>query len=369
MNEIAPQPTTTSIFVKATLLSLAFALIMLFITALGIGVWGYNKLNNFAKLADTSIGELKTTFESGWNSPVTNSDNKKNFLILGVDSLVSRPGSPALTDTMMLLSLDIKTGKISTLPLPRDLWSSKYQTRINALYFYGQERFPTEPQKFVQETIQELTGVTIHHTVVISIDSVAEIIDMIGGVEIDVKTGFTDSQFPRSNVDVTVVKDPAKLYQTIVFEAGPQTMDGERVLQFIRSRKSGDDQGDDIARAERQQLVISALIKRSQNFELLKEEKTLAELYKYYNKNFSQQFSVQEGVATIRELLPVKSNISFNGHSLSVFPEDPNGVITNPPTYKHKGEWIYEIRDEDNFRNEIQDKLNVLPENQIKEQN
>ena len=359
MNEITPTPTATSIFIKATILSLAFAFIMLFFTAIGVGIWGFNKLNNFAKLADTSVSKLKTTFESGWKFSVTNSNDKKNFLILGVDSLETRPGSPGLTDTIMLVSLDIKSGKISTIPLPRDLWSSKYLTRINALYFYGQEKYPTEPQKFVHETIEDLTGVTIHHTIVISIDSVADIVDMLGGVEVDVKTGFIDSQFPRPNVDVTVVTDPTKLYQTIVFAEGPQTMDGERVLQFIRSRKSGDDQGDDLARTERQQLVISALVKRFQNFELLKDEKTLAKLYKYYNKNFAKQFSVEEGIATIKKILPIRDSITFTSNALSVFPEDSNGVITNPPTYKYKGEWVYEIRDEDNFRSEIQDKLNL----------
>ncbi|MBU1085877.1 LCP family protein [Patescibacteria group bacterium] len=357
-------PTAGSIFLKATLLSLAFATIMLFITAFGVGIWGFNKLYNFAKLANTSIGELKTTFNIGWNSPVTKSNDKKNFLILGVDSLEARPGSPALTDTIILLSLDIKSGQISTIPLPRDLWSNKYLTRINALYYYGQDKYPSQPEKFAKETIEDLTGISIHHTIVVSINSVTDIIDILGGVEVDVKTGFTDSQFPRPNVDVTIVKDPAKLYQTVVFEEGKQNMDGERVLQFIRSRKSGDDQGHDLARAERQQLVISTLVKRFQNFELLRDEKTLAELYKYYHKNFAQQFSIEEGIATIREILPIKNSITFKNNSISVFPDDKNGVITNPPTYKYKGEWIYEIRDENNFKNEIQDKLNLIPSEQ-----
>ena len=359
MTENIELPTAGSIFLKATILSLAFTIILLLITALGVGVWGLNKLNNFAKLADSSIGELRTIFQTGWNTEVTSSDHKKNILILGVDSLDSRPGSPALTDTMMLLSLDINSGKIATIPLPRDLWSDEYLTRINALYFYGEEKYPSEPERFPKEVIENLTGVNIHHTIVMSIDSVAEIIDILGGIEIDVKQGFSDDQFPRSNVDVTIVKDPEKLYQTITFEKGSQSMDGERVLQFIRSRKSNDDQGDDLARAERQQLVISSLVENFQNFDLIKNEKALAELYKYYNKNYSKQFSVEEGIATIKAILPVKDSISFSSHSISIYPEDKNGVITNPPVYKYNGEWVYEIRDRDNFKNEILSKLGL----------
>jgi LCP family protein required for cell wall assembly len=347
------------IFLKASLLSLLFAIIMLAITAFGVGIWGFNKLNNFTKTADTSIAELKTTLKTGWNTQATHTDYKKNILLLGVDSLESRPGSPALTDTVMILSLNLKSGEISRISLPRDLWSEDYKTRINALYFYGQDKYPERPEQFAEEVVEDLTGVDVHHTIVISIESVTEIIDILGGIEIDVEHGFTDTQFPRSDVDVTKIFDPEKLYQTISFDKGIQKMDGERVQQFIRSRKSENDEGDDIARSERQQLVLYSILQTITNFDLLKNTETLAELYKYYNANFSQQFSVKEGISSIKAILPVRENLSFISNSISIYPEDKFGVITNPPTYKYSGEWVYEIRDRYAFRDEILEKLNI----------
>lgn len=348
-----------TILLKATLLSLAFATIMLFITALGVGIWGFSKLSNFAEQADTSVAELKNTLETGLETPVTHTNYKKNILLLGLDSLESRPGSPALTDTIILLSLDLKSGQISRISLPRDLWSSEYKTRINALYFYGQEKYPKEPQRFAKETIQDLTDVDIHHTIVISMDTVTQIIDILGGVKVDVQQGFTDTQFPKSNVDVSRVFDPDKLYETVTFNEGVQNMTGERVLQFIRSRKSGDDEGDDLARSQRQQLIISSTFEKLNNLNPLKNTQMLAELFKYYNSNYSSQFSIEEGVATIRAILPIREEITFTSSSLSVYPEDKLGVITNPPTYKYSGEWVYEIINEEKFKNEILEKLNL----------
>lgn len=351
--------TAKSIFFKATLLSLFFTFIMLFVTALVVGAWGFFKINNFAHLADTNLPELKTTLEEGWNKEVTQTNFKKNFLILGLDTLDTRPGSPALTDTILLLSLDLKTGEISSLPLPRDLWSQEFQTRINALYFYGQERYPEKPEEFAEQTISELAGIKIHHTIVLSMNAVAKIVDIFEGVEIDVEHGFTDTEFPVSNVNVTEVSDPKILYQTIIFEKGEQTMNGERVLQFIRSRKSGDNEGDDLARAKRQQLVISSLIKRVKSFSVLRDEKILAALYKFYDKDFSKQFSIQEGLATLKTIFPLRNSIEFSSGKLSVYPDSETGVITNPPTYKYKGEWVYEIIDINLFRSEVHQNLNL----------
>lgn len=357
--EFNKSSTAMAIFFKATLLSIFFAFAMLVITGMAVGLWGLNKLNTFAKTADTSISELKNTVALGLTTPVTHSDYKKNILLLGIDSLETRPGSPALTDTMIIMSVDLKSGKISTVPLPRDLWNSDYQTRINALYFYGQERYPETPQKFAQEVVSEMTGVNIHHTLVISMDSVASIIDMLGGIEVDVEHGFTDEEFPRPDVDITQVTNPELLYQTITFEEGLQTMDGEKALQFIRSRKSENEEGDDIARSNRQQLVINSLIQKLENFDYIGNVETAAKLYKYYLENYANQISIEELIATGQAMYRALDQISYSSNSISIYPEDELGVITNPPTYQYKGEWVYEIRNQELFEAEILSKLEI----------
>ncbi|MBP7741043.1 LCP family protein [Candidatus Woesebacteria bacterium] len=360
MNQDTQEVKASSIFLKATLLSLLFAFIMLFLTAVGVGIWAFGKLNNFTKMADTSVNELQTIVQTGLNKEVTQTNDKKNILILGLDSLEARPDSPPLTDTIIIASIDLKSGQISTLSLPRDLWSKEYITRINALYYYGKERYPDHPEKFPTEAIEQLTGVKIHHTITVSMDSVSEIIDLLGGITVDVEHGFTDTQFPDPSVDVNKVSDPKILYQTITFEKGVQSMSGEKALQYIRSRKSGDDEGDDVARSSRQQIVIRSMIEKVKNLNPIKDNKMLAELYKYYNQNYASLFPIDEGIATLKLLYPLKENINLVSNTLSVYPDDQNGVIVNPPTYKYKGEWVYEIINEEKFKTEVLKKLNLL---------
>ncbi len=352
-------PTAGKLFLKATLLSFVIAVIMLFVTAIGIAIWGFNKANNFAKQADTNLTELKDTIQESLETTPIATNSKKNILLLGVDTLNTRPNNPALTDTIMLISFDLKTGQVSTLSLPRDLWSEEYQTRINALYFYGKDKIPEKPEEFATQTISKLTGVPIHHTIILSLNTVADIIDILGGIEIDVQQGFVDSKFPRPDVDVTKVTNPELLYKTVEFKKGKQLMNSEQALEFIRSRKASNDQGTDNARSSRQQQVIDALINSIQALNPLKDTEKLAKLYKYYNQHFADQLSIQELITTLKTVLPIKEEVTFNKSLLSIYPENKFGVITNPPTYKYHGEWVYEITNLANFKEEVQTKLNL----------
>lgn len=348
----------TSLLLKATLLSLVFAGIMLLITAFGTLIFGYSRLQQFAKKAHTTPSELKQLIKTGLNTEPQQTNGYKTILILGVDSVANKPDSPELTDTMLLVSINMNTGTINTLSLPRDLWSTAYQTRINALYEYGKERYPDRPEQFSQEVISEITGVTINHTITVSLQDVAKIIDILGGITVDVTEGFTDTEFPRENVDLDSVKNAAQLYETVTFEQGPQKMDGATVLKYIRSRKSSDlSQGTDIARSQRQQQVISALLARMQHISPLKESDALAELYLFYSTVFEKQFAKTEVIATLNTLRDFASTISVTPHAISIYPEDKSGVITNPPVNKYKGQWVYEIRDLSSFQTEVQSKL------------
>lgn len=350
-------PTAASIFLKATALSILFAGILLFLTGLAVAGFGYYKLNQFAQKADTSVGELSQIVQSGLEKTPEQTNGYKTILLLGVDTVSNKPDSPKLTDTLLLATIDMNSGHVRTLSLPRDLWSQAYQTKINALYHYGEERYPGTPQQFSTEVIEELTGLSIHHTILLTLNNVSDIVDILGGITVTVEEGFTDTEFPREDVDLATAT-PDELYETVVFEPGEQTMDGNQVLKYIRSRKSADiTQGTDIARAERQQQVIESLTRKLLQFSVITDTDTLAALYKYYNQNFEQQFSKIEAIATVSTLYPHRESIEFTPHSLSVFPEDETGVITNPPLRKYQGQWVYEIIDPQSFQSEVQAKL------------
>jgi LCP family protein required for cell wall assembly len=355
--EINQPQTKKQIFIKINLFALLITVAMLLISAIFLGTFAYSKFNNFSQIADVSKSDFYQTLTTGWQQTPTESQGYKNFLVLGVDTLETRGSSTPLTDSIMLASINLQTGAVVTLPLPRDLWSEAYQTKINALYTYGLERYPESPQKFSKEVISELTDIDIHHTLVVSMEAVAEVIDLVGGVEIDVKQEFIDEEFPRTDVDVTIETNRDNLYETIEFKTGLQTMDGQTALKYMRSRHGNNDQNTDGARSNRQQDVIQALVKKTIDKETLLNTDLTGQLYRYYLNNFADDLSPTELIATGKEIFKNKDNIRLENTNLGVYPDDPTGTIEHPAQYLYDGQWIYSIRSESEFKKDIQNKL------------
>lgn len=329
------------------------------ITASSIIVSAHSKLTTFFQSAQTSPTELITLGLVGWHTTPTQTNDRKNILVLGVDSLETRGGSPALTDTIMIVSVDLKTGQAKAISLPRDIYVEELQTRINALYWYGLEQNPENPKLLATETISQLTGVPLHHTVVVTLEDVGQLIDLVGGVTVDVPVGFIDEKYPRSDVDVTVERDPAKLYERVEFAVGSHRFDGQTALKYIRSRNSEGTEGSDLARSHRQQLVMTALLKQMTDMSLYRNPETAGTMVSFYRQHFAQDMPTTELIATLRQLFPVRSTITFSGSGVSVFPEDENGVLFHPPLSAYRGQWLYVIRDDTTFMQEVQAKLNL----------
>lgn len=345
------------IFLKAFLWTLGIICLIWFLASLFIGLIAYQKINQFTSTANVSKKELKQTLVEGWFYQPTVSQNHKNILILGLDKLDGRGSTPPLTDTMLLLSLNFETGKIKTLPLPRDLWSQPYQTKINALYAYGLEKNPDQPAKFPQQVIEEMTGLTLHHTLTISMQDLATVINLLDGIEVEIEQSFTDERFPKMDVDVTSETDPTILYETVSFSAGSEVMNGSRALQYMRSRHGDNDQNTDLARSQRQQAVIEALTNKLFQLETWLEVEKMAHLYRFYLDNFAPQLPLTEIVATAKRLWPVRQNIQLISETLSVYPDHPEGLIEHPPQYRYDEQWVYIIRDQEEFKAQVQSKI------------
>lgn len=349
-------------------LGLTFFFVLLFfaLTTLGLGVAGFwfgqNYLKSFHATAGTTTSQLILSALSGSLHTPQQTNGSKNILVLGIDTLASRGAAPALTDTIMLVSVNLKSGQIATYSLPRDLWIDTAQAKVNALYTFGIQQNKTPPESWPTQFISELTEVPIHHTVVVSLDDVSTLIDLLGGIQLDVPEGFIDPQFPRTDVDVTVVRDPQLLYEVVEFKAGPQTMSGEQALKYIRSRHATGSQGTDIARAQRQQLVLSSLIKQLSNPTLAQQPEKLGRLYAWYLQRFAKVVTPMEAIATGRKLLPHLQNLSFSSASPSIFPAEKNGVIEHPgtPNPRYFNQWVYRVRDVAAFRQEVQTKLGLV---------
>jgi len=170
-----------------------------------------------------------------------------NILLLGIDRRESDPG-PWRTDTMILVSLDPATNSASMLSIPRDLWvdiPGYGESRINTAHSTGdKESYSGGGVALAKETVSTALGVPVHYYVRIDFFGFEKLVDAIGGLEIDVKEPIHDEEYPDGNYGTFVLDIPA----------GLQQMNGERALQYARTRHGTGD----FNRMSRQQDVIMA---------------------------------------------------------------------------------------------------------------
>ncbi|MGH2459847.1 MAG: LCP family protein, partial [Chloroflexota bacterium] len=177
-----------------------------------------------------------------------------------------------LTDSIMVVIVDPRQKSLTLLSVPRDSWIPMYfdgQTavynKVNTAYAFAKDPslYPDRldkysgaqgPGVFATDTISRLIGVPVTYYVGLDFEGFRQMINAVGGVDVDVPTGFV-ARYP--------VNDDAEInasWTTIRFDSGPQHMDGERAIEYARARETLDNSGEgsDFARSRRQRLIIEA---------------------------------------------------------------------------------------------------------------
>lgn len=178
-----------------------------------------------------------------------------NVLVLGTDG---RPdeSDAARTDTMILLTLDPTSKSIGMLSLPRDLWvpipGQNITNKINTAYTLGEtSHYPGGGAQLAKDTVSSFIGRPVDYYVRVNFGGFEEIIDLIGGIDINVPYEINDDQYPTADYGVELFH----------LDAGLQHLDGATALKYARTRH-GDD---DYSRARRQQDIIRAVAEKVLN--------------------------------------------------------------------------------------------------------
>ena len=181
-------------------------------------------------------------------------EGRINILLLGAAG-EHKPGGN-LTDTVMIMSIDIKNKKVALLSLPRDLYvqipastaggsESQSFTKINSLYTIGIKQ--NIGADLIKESVEKITGITINYYVAVDFDGFEKVIDDIGGVNVIAPFDIYDASYPGPNYS----------YETFSLSKGMHLLDGKTALKYVRERH--DDPEGDFGRAKRQQQVIQAV--------------------------------------------------------------------------------------------------------------
>lgn len=179
-------------------------------------------------------GEFQVTIPSGY----------LHILLLGSDR---REGDGAWrTDTMIVVSIDAERNIVRLLSIPRDLWVNipgHGYDRINTADLWGEVQEPGSGPEVVKQVVYDNLGIPIHYYVRVDFKGFMEIIDAVGGVEVNVECPLTD----------------------IGMEPGVRWMDGEDALLYARSRITTSD----FDRSRRQRQLLMALWQQRLNRSLI----------------------------------------------------------------------------------------------------
>jgi LCP family protein required for cell wall assembly len=174
------------------------------------------------------------------------------ILVLGTDggTQKGRSGSRR-SDSIVLLRADPGRKKLAYLSIPRDLQveiPGHGTAKINAAFQWGG---PTLALK----TVRMLTGVPIDHVVFADFDGLRDLVDAVGGIEVDVPKPILANKFDCPYK----TQAQCEKWRGWRFEKGKQHMDGRRALIYSRIRVNRLDYSQtDVARQRRQQQVLAA---------------------------------------------------------------------------------------------------------------
>lgn len=209
---------------------LILVIVLVLISALvlgGVALW-----NNFVKPP-----EIPTqTVPEGMTRPDSVEEGIYNILVVGRDRVGLN------TDTILLVSLNTEDDKVNVLSIPRDTYVKGAERKIKKINgAYG--RTGKANVDNLLEEIEIVTGIRPDNYVIVDLDGFVELIDAIGGVEVDVPQ--------KMNYD----DDAQNLH--IHLEKGLQTLNGEDAMGFVRFRH--DYAEGDMGRVKAQQIFLKAL--------------------------------------------------------------------------------------------------------------
>lgn len=242
----------------------AVVFILLAVTAVAAGIHFFNKSNNknisqtassvtenYAADSTDGLSDIMTPEDIEWNGDKFKAEGDEklfNILLIGQDRR-SDEGRQR-SDTMILCSFNSETNELAMISFLRDLYvqiPGYSENRLNAAYVYG--GFP-----LITQTFADNFGVTIDGCLEVDFDSFEQIIDILGGVDIEL-----------TSAEAQIVGGDT--------EEGICRLDGEQALTYARIRKIDSD----FQRTERQRKLLSSV------FEKMKDC-TLPELMNLFNE-------------------------------------------------------------------------------------
>lgn len=195
--------------------------------------------------------------------PKATADDIINILVVGQSS---RAGEESrMADTTMLVSANTFDGTITLFSVLRDSYVKlpDYKghlcgrAKFTVCYGLGYQWGGTAgAMEMTNICMRDNFGVEVDHNIEIDFESFIRVIDLLGGIKID----LTEAEAKYLNED--------DLYVKYDVQPGEQRLDGMAALSYARMRKAEGDNDSDIKRSARQRLVIEKLLNKVRSLTL-----------------------------------------------------------------------------------------------------
>ncbi|WP_175408125.1 LCP family protein [Streptomyces sp. TRM64462] len=222
--------------------SITLAVVVL-ATTVGTYFWADGKMRrevDLAKVIDRPAEGDCTTYL------IVGSDSREGMTSEDKKRLHTGSADGKRTDSMMILAACGSGNTMISLPRDSDVEIPTFVGSESGKTFKGTGRrvklnaaYAEDGPELLVRTVEHNTGLRIDHYAEIGFAGFANIVDALGGVEMNIEKGFKDK---KSGAD---------------FQAGKQTLDGEQALAFVRTRYAFAES--DLARTKNQQKFLAAL--------------------------------------------------------------------------------------------------------------
>lgn len=234
---------------KKILLCLGLVFVILFGSVIGYASWVFSRLGkNEVKEEEIAVNEELINKAEKEDL----GDGYTNFVLFGSDSREKNVKQDLNTDSIIIISLNNETKEVKMVSVYRDTLMDLSNGTINKCNSAYARGGATQALSMLNTNLD----LQIKKYVTIDFSIVVDVIDILGGIEVDV----TEAEMKAMNDYIWETAMVAGVEPVLISQPGYQLLDGAQATTYARIRKGV---GDDYARTERQRLVIQKVVQKA----------------------------------------------------------------------------------------------------------
>lgn len=248
---------------RKLILFIVEVLVILILLAALFVIIKLNKLNN---TGDLDEDKLNINIDAKTQELL---DGYTNIALFGIDNRSTGKYESGNSDCIMIASINNDTKEVRLISVYRDSFlavdDDDNLRKLNAAYAKGG---PTGAVAALNKNLD----LDIKEYVAVDFKAVMEVVDALGGIELDISSKEAETM----KIYINEMNEVMGTNGTAVSGPGLQTVNGIQALAYCRDRYSG---GDDYGRTERQRTVISKIVEKAKAASLPTLNKVIDKLF------------------------------------------------------------------------------------------